>query len=129
MAPPFILEPKSFTPPTSRQPLRISFTTSSHGTGGNPIHPATRLQLSYSFGGGAVHIFSPVVITPRDVDARDDDGEDGVCSIAVARADMPLARVPEGASRVAEVTLHAWRADRLLGSRVVGEVEGLGVLA
>ena len=132
MASSFRLEAKSFAPPTKRQPLRISFTTQSCGRGAeNSIHPVAYLQLSYDFGDCGVEIFSPEVITPRDVEVRRSDGHDKpdeyVYSIAVAREDMPMARVPAGHSGAAQVTLHAWSQKKLLDSQVVGVVEGLGL--
>ena len=115
--------------------MRISFTTSlSHDRGDvNPIHPVTYLQLSYSFGEGGMEIFSPEFIMPRDVDVRrhNDDEDSGssvgdVYSFAVAREDIPRVCVPRDDSGAATVTLHAWKQHKLLASRAVGVVEGLG---
>ncbi|KYK60658.1 hypothetical protein DCS_01796 [Drechmeria coniospora] len=124
MAPSFRLEPRSFTPPSDHEPLRVSFSTSCQkGRGeGNRLYPATHLQLSYRFEDGA-EMFGKV-LTARDV--YDETGGGDRYSIAVPRRDVPLVRrTKEGSSATAAVTLHAWKGETYLGNCLVGEAAGL----
>ncbi len=117
------LQPVSFTRPSSGRPsLTITFRLPS-GTGTNPIHPATGLQLSF-----ANKDHEPFLerLTPRDVETLG-EGEEAaeagtLCTVTVAAAQMP--RFPDGDADT-EVRLHAWRGERWLGTWAVGTVSGL----
>lgn len=92
----------------------------------DPLYPATHLQLSYNFQGTG-EVFIPDVIGPRDLVKSDDEAEPNLYEVQAPADKVPRAKVNEGAPSAAEVSVYAWRGEKLLGKWTVGRVEGLGI--
>lgn len=157
MAPGFSLSIHAFTPPNLpvqpadltasdvRSPLLaspvaatspLSFTLALDGASRatDPLYPATHLQLAYHWEGTG-DTFVPRTITSEDLTAVEEEGDGQqqtsgllLFSVQVPPGEIPRAKVNEGTTNTAEVRLYAWRGERLLGTWVVGCVEGLGLV-
>lgn len=90
----------------------------------DPLHPATHLQLAYTYKGTG-DIFMPDVITAKDLLTTDDEG---VFMLEVQGKDIPRAKVSSGGMSAAVVNLYAWKGEKLLGRWQVGTIEGLGIV-
>lgn len=92
----------------------------------DPLYPATHLQLTYSFEGTG-EIFIPNVITSKDLIESSAEGETNVYNVQVSSGDIPRTKVNHEMTTTAEVSVYAWRREKLLGKWNVGRVEGLGI--
>ncbi|OAA31977.1 hypothetical protein AAL_01309 [Moelleriella libera RCEF 2490] len=108
------------SPDAATSPLRLTVRLPS-ALDTDLLYPATHLQLSYAFSAGT-EIFAPAAITSRDI--MQSGGE---YLIQSPPGDIPRAKVKTGMTSAAGVRVHAWRGDKLLGTWVVGRIEGLGI--
>jgi hypothetical protein len=144
----FNLSILSYTPPTlPDQPININasdfgsallpsiiaatspllFTISLPSARANdPLYPATHLQLCYSFEGTG-EVFIPNSITSKDLIKSSAKGETNLYSVQVSSGDIPRTKVSHGMTTTAEVSVYAWRREKLLGKWNVGRVESLGI--
>lgn len=90
----------------------------------SPLSPATHLQLSYKYLGTG-EVFIPNVITGNDLTPGD---EPGVWTVQAPALEIPRAKVNTGATTAAELKVHAWKGEKLLGSWSVGTIENLGIV-
>ncbi|KAF2164000.1 hypothetical protein M409DRAFT_25773 [Zasmidium cellare ATCC 36951] len=118
--PPINLTIHSFTPPspTSPTPLSIKLTLpSAQQPNKNALHPATHLQLAYTYTEDRQEIFNPKPITSADLVLL--DAEEGLYELDVAKGEIPKAK----SGGTAEVVLYALAREEVLGRWSVGEVE------
>lgn len=93
---------------------------------GNPLYPATHLQLSYNFEGSG-EIFIPNFVTSKDLAKSDREAEPSLYEVEISVHNVPRPKVNEGAPSAAEVFVYAWRGEKLLGKWTVGRIENLGI--
>jgi hypothetical protein len=117
-----IIAPRSLTTTTSH--LEIAFTVTNPASAttaveaGNPIAPATYLQLSFDFGDDMVVFPDNAIFTPRDVvTAR--EGQNGDKMIRLERKEIP--KQTKG-NAVPEVKVYAWKGEKMLEGWVVGRL-------
>jgi hypothetical protein len=109
---------------TTSSHLEITFTVTnpisaaSSVSAGNPIAPATYLQLSFDFGGDIVVFPEEAMFTPRDI-VPALNGEEGEMTIRMERTG-----VPKKGTLKPEVKIHGWKGEKILGSWEVGRVGG-----
>lgn len=151
MAPQFSLTVHSFTPPTLparpadtpdsalRSPhilppaavatSPLTFTISLPSARDNdPLYPATKLQLSFSHQGTG-EVFPPRVVTSQDLikaDEPEGEGEQHLYTVQVPPNEVPRAKVSHEQTTDADVSVYAWKGEKLLGKFLVGRIEGLG---
>ncbi|KAG9247118.1 hypothetical protein BJ878DRAFT_477658 [Calycina marina] len=115
----------------------------------DPLYPATHLQITYRFEGTG-EIFVPNLITSKNlvevsgetssrdavessneaVEEREGEGEDAkkLYRVEIPPADILRAKVNEGTTNDADVSVYAWRREKLLGKYAIGRIEGLGIV-
>lgn len=130
-------QPTDVSPSVFRSPLLpsiiaattpLSFTVSlSSPRETDPLYPATHLQLAYNYKGTG-EIFVPSFITAKDLIKSSTDEEPNLYTIQVPPNDIPRAKVSSGGTSTAEVTVYAWRGEKLLGQWDVGRIERLGIV-
>ncbi|RDW82339.1 hypothetical protein BP6252_03451 [Coleophoma cylindrospora] len=107
---------------------RLLFTISLPSARANdPLYPATHLQLTYTFEGTG-EIFIPNVITSKDLIESSAEGETNLYNVQVPEGEIPRPKVNHGTTSTAEVSVYAWRREKLLGKWNVGQVKGLGIV-
>jgi hypothetical protein len=117
-----IITPRSLTITTSHLEIAFAVTNPVSAeaavTAGNPIAPATYLQLSFDFGDDMVVFPDVATFTPRDVvTAR--NGQSGDRMIRLERKEIP--KQAKG-NAVPEVKIYAWKGEKMLGGWVVGRL-------
>ena len=145
--PQFDLSVRSFTPPTLparpadappsafRSPhipsiaaatSPLSFTLSlPYARDENPLYPATHLQLSYHHKGTG-EIFPPATIIAQQLVKCGTDGDEHLYSVEIPPNEIPRTKVNEGTTSNADVSVYAWRREKLLGKWNIGRIENLG---
>lgn len=145
--PQFSLEVRSFTPPTlparpadapasafrsphipsvavATSPLFFTLSLPS-ARDKDPLYPATHLQLTYHHEGTA-EVFPSKAITSEDLVKSDSEGEEHLYIVQVPPEGIPRTKVNEGTTPDADVSVYAWRREKLLGKWSVGRIEDLG---
>jgi len=98
---------------------------------GNPLFPADRLQVVFTFEGTG-SIYLPNVLEGKDfvtvLEADGDaDGSGNVYAAQISASEIPRVKVNEGETSAATVSLNAWKREKLLGKWEVGRVEDVGL--
>lgn len=93
----------------------------------NPLHPATHIQLTYTYPNSG-EVYLPHSIMPSDL-VRADAGDERstLYDVELGPKDIARAKVNEGESPDAEVKVYVWRNEKLLGKWTVGIIKGLGL--
>ncbi len=91
----------------------------------NPLYPATYLQLSYNHEGTG-EIFPPTTITAQQLVKSGTDGDEHLYIVEVPPNEIPRTKVNEGTTSDADVSVYAWRREKLLGKWAIGRIENLG---
>lgn len=108
--------------------ITISRPTTSPAHPKNPLYPATHLQLSYGFAGTG-EVFVPSMIRPRDLlKLEDGSTTENIYQINVSSSLIPRAKVNRGTTSTAEVMIHVWKGEKLLGTWFAGRVANLGIV-
>lgn len=123
------ISPRSLT--TTPSHLEITFTitnppsAASSVAAGNPIAPATYLQLSFDFGDGCVVFPDGAMFTMRDIVSAP-TGLPGEKLIRLERTEMPKRKGGQTNEEMmtAEVRIYAWKGEKMLGEWVVGRLGG-----
>ncbi|KAF2669589.1 hypothetical protein BT63DRAFT_425278 [Microthyrium microscopicum] len=93
----------------------------------DPLYPATHLQITYNFEGSGEQ-FIPNPITSRDLIDASTEEEVNLYSVQLSGNDIARSKVNHGMTSNADVSVYAWRREKLLGKWLVGGVEGLGIV-
>ncbi|KAK0390838.1 hypothetical protein NLU13_0341 [Sarocladium strictum] len=87
---------------------------------GNPIAPATYLQLSFDFGHECLVFPEEGMFTPRDIVPAPRGQDAGGEEAFMVR--MNRTGVPKSGDANPEVKMYAWKGEKMLGSWVVGRL-------
>jgi hypothetical protein len=93
----------------------------------DPLYLATHLQITYTFEGSGEQ-FIPNFITSKDVIDASTEEEPNLYSMQLSGNDIARAKVNHGMTSDADVSIYAWRREKLLGKWHVGRIEGLGIV-
>lgn len=149
MAPQFSLSVRSFTPPTlppqpadapadafksphipsiaaATSPLFFTISLPS-ARENDPLYPATHLQLSYHHEGTG-EVFPSRSIQSQDLAKSDAEGEEGenLYVVEVPPHEVPRTKVNHETTSDADMSVYAWRREKLLGKWHVARIEKLG---
>lgn len=91
----------------------------------NPLFPAGHLQLVYHWEDTG-DVFVPRVLTSKDLDDVSTEAEPNLYSVQIPPSEIARAKVNHGTTSTADVQVHAWKREKLLGKWHLGQIEGLG---
>jgi hypothetical protein len=93
----------------------------------DPLYLATHLQITYTFEGTGEQ-FIPNLITSKDLIDASTGEEPNLYSVQLSGNDIARVKVNHGTTSDADVSVYAWRREKLLGKWHVGRIEGLGIV-